>query len=184
MNGINKAKGRNLLALAKALECSAESLEHCIGEPGQVSAIHTNVTETMQPPRESKGYPLIIWEAAGAWREACDNFTPGDADIWLNSDANARPHGYWLEVSGPSMQPTFTPGMRMLVKPESFDLTSGKLYIAKLISTGETTFKKYLRAGGQEFLQPINPALPIIPVTDDIHMFGMVIDVKLPSSIF
>lgn len=141
---------------------------------------HANVGPAAQPHRASKGYPLISWVAAGSWQESCDNFQPGSADEWLISNENAGPHGYWLEVKGNSMLPTFTPGMRILVRPEGFDLISGKFYIAKLLDTEETTFKQYVRDAGAELLQPLNPAYPILPVTDNVRIIGYVIDAKLP----
>lgn len=82
------------------------------------------------------------------------------------------------------MLPTFSPGMRLLVKPEDFDLISGKYYIAKLQDTGETTFKQYLRDGGASYLQPLNHAFPVLPITDEVSIIGMVIDAKLPKSLF
>jgi SOS-response transcriptional repressor LexA len=141
---------------------------------------HANVGETQQPHRLAKEYPLISWVAAGSWQESCDNFAPGSADEWLLSNENAGLHGYWLEVKGNSMLPTFTPGMRILVRPEGFDLISGKFYIAKLLDTEETTFKQYVRDAGAALLQPLNPAYPILPVTDNVRIIGYVIDAKLP----
>ena len=141
---------------------------------------HANVGEAQQPHRLAKEYPLISWVAAGSWQESCDNFQPGSADEWLLSNENAGPHGYWLEVKGNSMLPTFTPGMRILVRPEGFDLISGKFYIAKLLDTEETTFKQYVRDAGAALLQPLNPAYPILPVTDNVRIIGYVIDAKLP----
>lgn len=142
--------------------------------------VHSNVIPTQQPHRAAKEYPLISWVAAGSWQESCDNFQPGSADEWLLSNENAGPHGYWLEVKGNSMLPTFTPGMRILVRPEGFDLVSGKFYIAKLLDSGETTFKQYVRDAGAELLQPLNPAYPILPVTDNVRIIGYVVDAKLP----
>ena len=142
--------------------------------------VHSNVATARQPHRAVKEYPLISWVAAGSWQESCDNFQPGSADEWLISNENAGPHGYWLEVKGNSMLPTFTPGMRILVRPEGFDLISGKFYIAKLLDTEETTFKQYVRDAGAALLQPLNPAYPILPVTDNVRIIGYVIDAKLP----
>lgn len=140
--------------------------------------VHSNVMPTQQPHRAAKEYPLISWVAAGCWQESCDNFQPGIADEWLLSSENAGPHGYWLEVKGASMLPTFTERMRILVQPEGFDLVSGKFYIAKLIDTGETTFKQYVRDAGLEFLQPLNTAYPTLQITDNVRIIGRVIDVK------
>lgn len=78
------------------------------------------------------------------------------------------------------MLPLFTEGMRILVKPEGFDLVSGKFYIAKLLSTGETTFKQYIRDGGMGFLQPLNNAFPVLQITDNVQIIGQVVDGKLP----
>lgn len=141
---------------------------------------HLNVAPAQESHRKDKEYPLISWVAAGCWQEACDNFHPGDAEQWIASDANAGPHGYWLTVKGPSMQPTFMEGLRILVKPENFDLISGKFYIAKLMDTGETTFKQYIRDGGIGFLQPLNSAFPIMQITDNVQIIGQVVDGRLP----
>jgi SOS-response transcriptional repressor LexA len=150
---------------------------------GTVGRSSTNVMEARQPYRIEKGYPLISWVAAGTWQESCDNFHPGDADERIKSDQKAGDHGYWLEVSGPSMKPVFEPGTRILVQPEGYDLISGKFYIAKLADTGETTFKQYLRDGGTSFLQPLNPAFPIIPVLGNVTIIGRVIDFKPPPGL-
>lgn len=141
---------------------------------------HLNVAPAQESHRKDKEYPLISWVAAGCWQEACDNFHPGDAEQWIASDANAGPHGYWLTVKGPSMQPAFMEGSRILVKPEGFDLVSGKFYIAKLMDTGETTFKQYIRDGGIGFLQPLNSAFPIMQITDNVQIIGQVVDGRLP----
>lgn len=183
----------HLLAIAKELQVSAEWLQY--GDGHMEPDLHTsdsvitlkhpsyersNVAPAQESHRKDKEYPLISWVAAGCWQEACDNFHPGDAEQWIASDANAGPHGYWLTVKGPSMQPTFMEGSRILVKPEGFDLVSGKFYIAKLMDTGETTFKQYIRDGGIGFLQPLNSAFPIMQITDNVQIIGQVVDGRLP----
>lgn len=149
----------------------------------------TNVGPTLQPYREERKYPLISWIAAGGWAESSDNFHPGDAEEYLESNENAGRKGYWLEVKGRSMVlPTegfsFSPGMRILVQPEGFDVISGKLYIAKMVETGETTFKRYVRDAGVEYLEPLNPSFETLRMTDKVEIIGRVIDAKLPKSVF
>jgi SOS-response transcriptional repressor LexA len=148
-----------------------------------------NVGATVQPHREERKYPLISWVAAGALAESCDNFQPGQAEEFIESDANAGRYGYWLEVKGQSMMapgegPSFMPRMRILVQPEGFDVISGKFYIAKMIDTGETTFKRYVRDAGVEYLEPLNPSFGTIRMDDNIVLIGRVIDAKLPKSMF
>ena len=190
--------------IAKACRVSAmwlatgegEMIPPAITEDGKINLLkpwedlgsHSNVAEVHQPHRASKEYPLISWVAAGCWQESCDNFQPGDAEEWISSYAKAGPHGYWLEVEGESMMSTtefsFVEGMRVLVQPEGFDLINGKLYIAKLLSTGEKTFKKYVRDAGVEYLKPLNPAFRMMEITDDVRIIGRVIDASPPPSVF
>lgn len=147
---------------------------------------HANVMPALQPHREAKEYPVISWVAAGSWSEACELHQPGIADEWLASNENAGPFGYWLEINGDSMAPPtgfgFPSGMFILIQPEGFDLVSGKYYIAKLLDTGETTFKQYVRDAGVEYLRPLNPAFRTLEITENVRIIGRVIDAKLPRS--
>lgn len=149
----------------------------------------SNTGPTLQPHKDAKEYPLISWIAAGSWQEACDNFSPGDAEEWIDSHANAGPHGYWLEVKGLSMVAagdtvSFPPKMRILVRPEGFDLVSGKFYVARLGDTGETTFKQYIRDAGVEYLQPLNPSYKTMEMGPGVQIIGRVVDAKLPKTLF
>jgi SOS-response transcriptional repressor LexA len=184
-----KSQSTSFIAeLAKA--CGVDPLWLATGR-GEMfgNASMANVSATIQPYKEAKEYPLISWVVAGKWEESCDNFQPGDADEWLESNANAGAHGYWLEVRGLSMVApndtvSFPPRMRILVQPEGFDLVSGKFYIAKLMDTGETTFKQYIRDAGVEYLQPLNPSFKTLEITDNVQIIGRVIDAKLPKALF
>jgi SOS-response transcriptional repressor LexA len=172
----------NITKLAHALRVKPEWL--LLG-----GAVANNVVPIIQPYREEGRYPLISWIAAGEMAESPDNFEPGDGSEWLTSNENAGHHGYWLEVKGRSMMsPTdghsFVPGMRILVQPEGFDVISGKLYIAKIMSTGETTFKRYIRDAGVEYLEPLNPQFETIKIDNNVSIIGRVIDAKLPPSAF
>lgn len=193
-------KPENLYKLAAATGFCPEWLAIGVGPERPDSYITSSITSQSAKPVDEpnvsfsaplnvgalsfRKYPLISWVAAGAWQESCDNFHPGDADEWIESPENAGPHGYWLTVKGPSMQPDFPEGSRILVRPEGFDLSSGKLCIARLKDSGETTFKQYLRDGGAAYLQPLNPAFPIMPVTENVEIIGIVIDGKMRPSLF
>lgn len=189
-------------AIAAALNVRVEWLQFGEGLPGPAYGVgmlpsdyqrdgdaaseHANVKPALQPHREAREYPVISWVAAGSWSEACEIHQPGIADEWLASNENAGPCGYWLEVSGDSMSPPtgfgFSSGMFILVQPEGFDLVSGKYYIAKMLDTGETTFKQYVRDAGIEYLRPLNPVYRTMEITDNVHIIGRVIDAKLPRS--
>lgn len=181
-----------LLTLAKVLRFNPAEVSPSLAKTMLAATGSQNVTETIQPYRDEREYPLISWVAAGCWQESCDNFQPGDADEWIKSDEKAGAHGYWLEVNGKSMYDqsgqapmSFPSGHRILVQPEGFDLISGKYYIARLRSAGggwETTFKQYVRDGGMEYLQPINPSFETIRIDENVEIIGRVIDTRPPKS--
>lgn len=183
LSGESKSPRRDTVSkLARALKVPPEWL---LFGGGALS----NVSPTLQPHREARKYPLISWIAAGQWAESADNFMPGDAEEFIESDEKAGDRGYWLEVKGLSMVSpgdgaSFPPKMRILVQPEGFDLVSGKFYVARLGATGETTFKRYVRDSGVEYLEPLNPSFKTIEVTSDVQIIGRVIDAKLAKSVF
>lgn len=141
-----------------------------------------NVEPALQPTRKAKEYPLISWIAAGERAESPDNHYPGDGEEMLASTENAGAHGYWLKVRGKSMTsdtpPSFPEGTPILVRPEGFELVSGKFYIAKH-KDGETTFKQYVRDAGTAYLAPLNPAFKSVEMDDEWRIIGRVVDAKI-----
>lgn len=144
----------------------------------------SNVLSTQQPWKPARSYPLISWIAAGDRAESPDNYRAGHADEHLDSTENAGDSGYWLDVRGPSMtsqtNPSFPEGTKILVKPEGFDLISGKFYIARH-RDGEKTFKQYLYDAGTEYLIPLNPAYKPVEIDSDWEIIGRVVDAKIPG---
>lgn len=194
-NGTNQAGGKRLMKLAEVLQCDANWL--ATGKlplfprnrpEGSVVAEQpheygmNNVAPALQPHRAPKRYPLISWIAAGERAESPDNFGPGDGEEMIESTENAGPGGYWLDVRGSSMQgdslPTFPAGMKILVRPEGFELVSGKFYVAKHVD-GETTFKQYVRDAGTSYLVPLNPSYKTVEMDDEWRIIGRVVDAKV-----
>jgi SOS-response transcriptional repressor LexA len=58
----------------------------------------------------------------------------------------------------------------------------GKFYIARLVTTGDTTLKQYVRDSGISYLKPLNTEFKMIVMTDDVEIIGRVVDVKFPST--
>jgi len=184
LSGESKSlKPENLFALAKATGFSAQWLAIEEGpERIESNAEHSNVAPALQPRRAPRAYPLISWVAAGERAESPDNYYPGDGEEMLESTENAGEHGYWLRVKGRSMTsetpPSFPPGTPILVRPEGFDVISGKFYIAKH-RDGETTFKQYVRDAGTAYLVPLNPAFNQVEMDDEWRLIGRVVDAKI-----
>lgn len=77
-----------------------------------------------------------------------------------------------------SGSPSFPEGTRILVRPEGFDLISGKYYIARH-RDGEKTFKQYVKDAGVAYLVPLNTAFKPVEVDGDWEIIGRVVDAKL-----
>lgn len=179
-SGTNRANGARLLRLAELLECDATWLVSGTDHPSADRL--QNVEATLQPHRSPRHYPLISWVAAGERAESPDNHCPGDGEEMIESTENAGQHGYWLTVKGHSMKsdstPSFPEGIKILVRPEGFDVISGKFYVAKH-RDGETTFKQYVRDAGTEYLVPLNPTFKTVEMDGEWRIIGRVVDAKI-----
>lgn len=186
LSGETKAlKAESVFALGRATGFNPEWIATGEG-PERPDTGMNNLTPMLQPTRASKKYPLISWVIAGERAHSPDNYAPGDAEDWLESTEDAGPHGYWLIVKGSSMTaptpPSFPEGTPILVKPEGFELVSGKFYIGKHVD-GETTFKQYNYDTGREYLTPLNKDFRQVEMDDQWDVIGRVIDAKQPRGV-
>ena len=78
--------------------------------------------------------------------------------------------------------PSFPDGTPILIRPEGFDLVSGKFYIARH-RDGETTFKQYIYDSGREYLVPLNKEFKQVEMDHEWDVIGRVIDVKAPRGV-
>jgi SOS-response transcriptional repressor LexA/DNA-binding XRE family transcriptional regulator len=124
-------------------------------------------------PHLTSQIPLISLVQAGAWAEAIDNYSPGDAEEWLPCHPGMSKHSFAVRVVGDSMTPDFKPGEILYVDPESRGgVPNGALVIARMVDTGDVTFKQYQEDVGRKFLRPLNTQYPII--TDPFEVVGLV----------
>jgi SOS-response transcriptional repressor LexA len=92
--GETEHKGDNLLALAKALQCSPDYLLN-----GDTSA--SNVA--YHGLHETGSYPLISWVSAGQWMEAVEPYHRRAIDNWYETTVECSEDSFWLDVKGDSM---------------------------------------------------------------------------------
>jgi len=164
---------RELLAIAAAVNVRPEWLKDGslpkrfgVGEPAQGAPAPTPgpTSNVADGPAVRGLYPLISEVQAGRWTELCDNFQPGDADEWYPSTKNLGPYGYFLKVTGKSMEnpsgrPSFTEGMLLHVRPD-LEAIPGNFVVVRREATKEATFKKYILIEGAPYLEAINPDWP------------------------
>ncbi|MGP3790311.1 LexA family transcriptional regulator [Pseudomonas sp. B392_1p] len=188
LGGTNALNAKFASAFARLIDEPVESFSpRLAAEIAQMAATtdHANVSPMLQPHRDAMEYPVITWIAAGERVESSVSHPTGIADEWLASTENAGPGGYWLKVKGQSMTsntpPSFPEGTPILIRPEGYDLISGKFYIARHTITGETTFKRYNLDAGIGYLVPLNPEYQAVPLDGTWEIIGRAIDAKIPG---
>ncbi len=131
------------------------------------------------PGPDIKGrVPLISWVQAGDWAGVVDNFHPGDADEWIETTVPVRQHTYALRVKGDSMtnpsgSPSFPHGIIIIVEPE-VEAVPGAYVVVRQNGDEECTFKQLVKDAGTLYLKPLNPAYPLLRMSDDAVICGVV----------
>lgn len=113
-------------------------------------------------PLGASRIPLISFVQAGAWTEANDGFSVGDAAEWLITDLEPSAHTFALEIKGDSMLPDFKPGDRVIIDPAVAPLP-GDFVVAKN-GDNEATFKKYRPRGTDTRDQLV---FELVPLNED-----------------
>lgn len=133
-------------------------------------------------------YPLFTSVQAGALTAITESYTKDDALDWISSTKKASDRAFWLKVSGNSMTSplgygaSFPDGILILVDPE-IQANPGDFCVAQM-NGDEFTFKRLIRDGGANYLQPLNPQFPLIPCNGTANIIGKVIYSKWPEEIF
>lgn len=115
--------------------------------------------------------PLISWVQAGEWQTVIDNLLPGQGER-IETTWKARAHTYALRVIGDSMEPKFPDGCIIIVEPEEV-AQSGSFVVVRQ-NGDEATFKQLISDGSQKWLKPLNPRYPIMPMSNDAVLCGVV----------
>lgn len=133
-------------------------------------------------------YPLFTKVQAGAFSTEFNSYTQKDAVSWIPTAKKAGERAFWLEVEGQSMtappggKPSFPEGMLILVDPDE-EVEFGDFCVARLLND-EFTFKRLIREGGVEYLEPLNPRFDLIPINGNCTIIGKVIKSQWPDDTF
>ncbi|MDH0357089.1 LexA family transcriptional regulator [Morganella sp. GD04133] len=133
-------------------------------------------------------YPLFTKVQAGCFTENGNSYTERDATDWIPTAKKASKKAFWLEVEGHSMtapqggKPSFPEGMLILVDPEE-DVEFGDFCVARMLND-EFTFKRLIRDGGVEYLEPLNPRYELITINGNCQIVGKVVKSQWPDDTF
>jgi len=121
--------------------------------------------------------PIISWVTAGQWQAVCDNFQPGDADDWIDTEIKGA-CVFALKIKGDSMEPEFQEGEIIIVNPH-VEALPGDFVIVKN-DEEEATFKQLKRYGEMTILHPLNAKYADIEIKKGqrYHIIGKVVEKK------
>lgn len=149
---------------------------NALGVPMDEFLMETGYIEANVEPVRMGGLfriPVVTWIMAGRWKEVCDAFEPGDADLWIDSDVSGR-NVFALRIIGDSMEPEFKEGEVIIINPH-IEATPNDFVVVKN-KNQEATFKQLKKYGGKWVLHPLNSKYPDQEVKKgDFQIIGKVV---------
>ena len=125
--------------------------------------------------------PVISYVQAGMMTEAVDPFLLGDGFETISTDLDVSSGTFGLIIKGPSMEPDFKDGDKVIVDP-AVTPQPGDFVVAKNTEE-EATFKKYRPRGTSERGEQI---FELVPLNDDfatlhserdhLHIIGVMVE--------
>lgn len=142
---------------------------------GEERKLSEDVEPTIFPAYK---YPIVSWVTAGMWEEAIGLYAPGVAEDWIYSTYKGSPNTFALRVKGDSMvnpvgSVSFPEGIIIVVDP-TIVAENGSYVVARLNGSTEATFKQLVIDGNQQYLKPLNPRYPLIPINEECQICGVV----------
>lgn len=157
----------------------ADRIERGLGLPaGWFDQDDNMVREPATPYPVGQRVPIISSTSAGNWSEIMDDYQPGSASDWLTPGVSVGPHAFALRIRGDSMAPTINDNAIVVVDPDA-EPAHNRIVIARTNGHTESTCKRLVYDGATAYLRPDNERYPVIPVTDDTEIIGVVREVRM-----
>jgi SOS-response transcriptional repressor LexA len=123
--------------------------------------------------------PLISWVQAGQWDEVVDLYRPGEGEKPIYTTRKVGSRAFALRVVGDSMEnptgrPTYPQGSIVIVDPDRTPL-HGSAVIVRLEDSKQATFKQLIIEGDVQYLKPLNPRYPVMPIDGNATICGVVV---------
>lgn len=173
-------RGQQSIALPR-LEAIAAALETPLSEIyAEVEGLRPIPdANTEEGPGIRGRLPLVSWVQAGSFQNIEDPFLPGDADVWVPVTRRYSKRAFALRIRGDSMVdpsgigPSFPEGSIICVEPDATPIHKS-FVVVRLDNSVDATFKQLIIDGDARYLKPLNPRYPIMTVTDEATICGVV----------
>ncbi len=182
LNGTNALNLEIAAYFANKLEVTITDFSPTLDKQAKqlLTAVYGKNIALVEKPDTHKQYPLLDWAEAGNWCE--EPVLHYSIKQQYDSTVECSHHAFWLEVKNDAMASpngiSIPQGMIILVDPEVKPLAN-KLVIAKLEGEEKLTFKQLITEGYDTYLKPLNPQYSMIPLSDNIHILGVVVEARM-----
>lgn len=165
------ARSRYTSQIAEALDINGKWLatgEGSMGLGGNVDA----------GPRIEGKIPLINWVQAVAKTKKSERFANEEVEDWVPLTGSTHMDCFALTVRDDSMENpggrlSVPEGARIVVDPHAHPKHKS-LVVVRLAHANEATFKQLIIDGEQQYLKPLNPQYPAIPIDENCTIIGVV----------
>ncbi|WP_255253705.1 LexA family protein [Kosakonia pseudosacchari] len=127
--------------------------------------------------------PLLSSVQAGNWKEMVEG-NLDEVTEWIETTAKVSPYAFSLRVTGDSMSSppgsgvSLPDGSLVIVDPD-IEPVSGKIVVARLNGSSESTIKKLVVDGPNMYLMPLNPAYRPIPIDTSCEIVGVCVRLEM-----
>lgn len=167
IRGQTAPRGYRIEALAALLEVEPWQLL-AAGEAQHAAAGSSAAEATI------RRVPRLSWVSAGLFRE----MEAADASSdWDTPSEPMSAEAFSLRVEGDSMEPEFPHGCIIFVEPRT-EALNGDFVVVTLDDTHRATFKELVVDGPARYLKPLNPRYPILPLTPQARVCGVVREMR------
>lgn len=122
--------------------------------------------------------PLISWATAGKWRRSnCLTLLQDNCIEKIECFRKMHSSAFALKVKGDamlSMEGMAFPANTILVVDPEKSVRSHD-YVIAAMAKGEAMFRQYIVDGGKKYLKPLNSRYPIIEITSQTTICGVVV---------
>lgn len=176
VNGGTEPSAKFISKLADVLGVS----ERWLTEGGLIEESYSNA---MPGPDVRRRVPLLSSVQAGHWKEMVEG-NLDEVTEWIETTAKVSPYSFSLRVSGDSMSSppgtgiSLPDGSIVIVDPD-IEPVSGKIVVARLNGSNESTIKKLVIDGPNMYLMPLNPAYRPILLDATCEIVGVCVRLEM-----
>ncbi len=142
-------------------------------EPGQAVPVD-ELSRTPRAVAPIRRVPRLSWVSAGLFREMEAAAHPVE---WDTPSEPMSAQAFSLRVEGDSMEPEFPHGCVIFVEPR-IEALNGDFVVVTVDDTHHATFKELVIDGPTRYLKPLNPRYPILPLTPQARVCGVVREMR------